>query len=645
MSETTPLSAAQHGWLLAVGMVAVAPLLPEQPAWVTAATLFLLGLRLYLLATQRPLPAGWLVNALALAGAGAVLLEFRTLFGQKPGIALLCLFLAAKLLETQRRRDAHGIIWLTWFLLLGRFFYDQGIAAALYALFATFLSLAALAALVGAPSAIAVPLRGVVPLFFQAMPLAALLFLLVPRVAGPLWSLPRDAHAAVSGLSAEMSPGRIAELARSPAIAFRARFDGPPPPRSQMYWRGPVLERFDGRSWRSAPPRRAAVAPDESRPAAPSIAYEVIVEPHHQRWLFALEWPRAFPADARLMRDFQLHAAQPVSERRRDRFVSTLAPRFAHADGESLAANLELPANSNPRAQALAASWRNLSPAERVDRALAFIARGGFVYTLRPPLLGEHAVDEFLFSTRRGFCEHFAAAFVVLMRAAGLPARVVTGYQGGTHNPIDDTWVIRQADAHAWAEVWLAEEGWRRVDPTALAAPERIEADLLAAVPADDPLPLMARVDSGWLRTLRHYGWAIQHGWNLWVLGYGPERQRQLISRLGMPVPDWRQLTAALIAGSALILLTLAFSLLRQRQRHDPASRLWRTFTRRMARKQLAPQPWEGPLAYARRLVGRMPTKAKEIERIATLYAGLRYGRLPPTALAELRRAIAAFRP
>jgi hypothetical protein len=312
-----------------------------------------------------------------------------------------------------------------------------------------------------------------------------------------------------------------------------------------------------------------------------------------------------------------------------------------------LAAALSLPENGNPRTQALGALWQNEggSDARRVQRAVDFMRNQKLIYTLQPPLMSQHVADEFLFDYRRGFCEHFSAAFVVLMRAAGVPARVVTGYQGGERNPVDDTWVIRQSDAHAWAEVWLEQRGWVRVDPTAVSAPARIEANLAAAVPAGDPLPFLAGAGLDWLREVRYRWWAVNNSWNQWILGYDPQRQRDFLEKLGMQAPDWRKMTAALAVLCGAVLLALTGWMLYRRPQLDPVQRQWRKLERRLAGQGLKRAAWEGPHDYAARVAAARPSAGAEMHRIATLYAALRYGGASSNQLDELRRRVAAFKP
>lgn len=645
------LTPAQTLWLLATGIAGTAPLVFQVPLWLTTLAGGAFVWRGVLLLRRRPLPARWRLTILTLATVAGVLFHYRTLFGQRAGIALLVAFMALKQLEARAPRDGLTIVLLGLFLTLAQLFENQslpvfgGMIGQLVIITAT---LAALTDTAAQPRAL---LRLAGQLLAQATPLMLVFFLLFPRVSGPLWGLPRDAFSGLTGLAGEMAPGMIQSLAQSEAIAFRVKFDGAAPPKQALYWRGPVLTRLDGRVWRPGEARRLATPPYSPAPQGAVYRYTLTLEAHNQPWLFALELPERAPESAFFTSDFQLHAERPVRERRRYALSSHAEVIFADESPTALAAALALPADSNPRTVALGRGWaeEGLSATGRIARALDFLRSQRLVYTLRPALTGVHFADAFLFETRRGFCEHFAASFVVLMRAAGVPARVVTGYQGGEHNPVDDTWVIRQSDAHAWTEVWLDGRGWVRIDPTATAAPARIEDSLAAALPEGEPLPLLSRPGFDWLRGLRYRWWAINDAWNQWVLGFDPQRQRDLLRRLGMASPDWRQMTALLAGLSALVLLGLALGLLSQRPQRDAVQRAWQRFTRRLARRGLPPQPWEGPCAYAERIAREKPALAADVRAIAGLYAKLRYGTPAgndaQAILAELRRRIASFSP
>lgn len=639
------LTPAQTWWLLATGLAAFLPLTPQVPPWLAAVTAAAFLWRAALAWRHQPLPARWLLVFVTLAGAGGVLLQYRTLFGQHAGVALLLIFLALKQLEARTPRDGLAVVLLAYFLTLTQFFENQSILVGFTLIGTLLVATAALASLVAPQARPAGLLKLAGTLLAQALPFMLILFVLFPRISGPLWGLPTDAHSGLSGLADNMSPGAINNLIQSDAIAFRVKFDGPPPERKDLYWRGPVLTRLDGRTWHPGNRRGAQQMSYQTRADSPEYAYAVTLEPHNKPWLFALEFPATLPPESFATADFQLHAKKPVRERRRYEMRSRTLIRHAPEDRKILAEALILPAKLNPRALALGTGWREALPdaSSRLERAVAFMRNQQLIYTLQPPLMGTDVADEFLFDHKRGFCEHFAASFVVLIRAAGVPARVVTGYQGGERNPVDDTWVIRQSDAHAWAEVWIEGRGWLRVDPTAASAPARIEQNLAAAVPFGDPLPFLAGAGLDWLRDVRYRWWAASNAWNQWVLGYDPQRQRDFLEKLGMRAPDWRKMTAALALLCGLLLLALAGWMLYRRPRLDPVERQWRKLSLRLGRHGLTRRPWEGPHDYAQRIGQAQPAIAAEIGRIAALYAGLRYGSLPSHLIDELRRLVAAL--
>ncbi|MEW6691072.1 MAG: DUF3488 and transglutaminase-like domain-containing protein, partial [Pseudomonadota bacterium] len=603
-----------------------------------------LGLYLWRAAAQSrraALPQRWLLLAIAALAALGVWLEFRALFGRTPGVMLLVLFSGLKLLEARNQRDAVALVLLTWFLAITNFLYTQSIPTALGMCAAVAASVVALVGLAAPRRALKANLRTAGLLLAQALPAAALLFLLFPRIQGPLWGLPQDAYTGLSGLSESMAPGNISRLTLSDAIAFRVEFEGQLPRRALLYWRGPVLWDFDGRTWRVGSPGFAELEPPRG---GARHDYAVLIEAHNRNWLFALEAAARVPPGARYLDDGQLVTLAPLRARMRYEMTSiTQAAPQPEEERHNLRRALRLPPGFNPRARALAQGWREggADDAAVLARAIEYFRRERLQYTTEPPLLGRDSVDEFLFETRSGFCEHFSSAFAFLMRAAGVPARVVTGYLGGDPNPVDGKFTVRQSDAHAWTEVHLAGRGWLRVDPTALSVPGRLEAGLARAVTEGAPLPLLMRPELEWLRELRYNWEALTHQWNLWVLGFNPERQRELMSRFGMRDADWRELTSVLFALlGGFVAALLAWSLGRF-ARPDPVQAAWRRFCRKLGAKGVARSPHEGPRDYAARAARSLPAAGTAIQRIAELYIALRYGRSPTReGLLELRRRV-----
>ena len=640
--EQRPVGARELAWLVGSLMLVIAPHATRAPWWLTLLTLCLYGWRVYFVLNRAPLPSRWLVLGVAAVAMLGVWIEHRTLFGRQSGILLLMLFSGLKLLETRTHRDAAVCAFLGYFLVVTNFLYTQAIPTALVMAVGLFFLTATLVGFSAPQRPVRANLRTSALLLAHAAPAALALFVLFPRVPGPLWGLPQDAYAGMTGLSETMSPGTLSSLALSDSIAFRAEFLTPPPPQAVRYWRGPVLWDFDGRTWSVGPSFFTRFVPPQRGRA--TYRYEIVLEPHNRNWLFALESAATLPERARMSYDGQILANAPVRTRMRYEVTSVVSPEPQPSENPAaLRRALRLPDNFNPRATALAHEWRAgaADDAEVVTRAIAFLRQGGYTYTLEPPLLGEHSVDEFLFATKAGFCEHFSSAFVFLMRAAGVPARVVTGYQGGELNSVDSIVSVRQSDAHAWAEVFLPARGWVRIDPTAVAVPGRLDRSMAAAVPQASALPLLMRPELEWLRGVRDRWEATVHKWNVWVLGYNPERQRELMASVGVRDADWRALTAALFAFlGALTLILLAWSL-RRFARPDPVQRAWRRFCRKLAARGVERSPAEGPRDFAARAARALPAARQAILRIGALYIALRYGASASAdAVAQLRKMV-----
>lgn len=650
-----PLPGATLNWLLCALGLTLLPHLWRLPLWVSALTLGLGGLRWLVQQRGAGLPPRWLLILVALLGAAGVFAYYGTLLGKSAGVALLCLMLGCKLLEMASLRDTMLVVFLGYFLVITNLLFSQDIHIALYLLLAVWVLTGTLLELTRPGDSPRSTLRLAGRLLLQAFPVMVVLFLLFPRVAGPLWGLPKDAAAATTGLSDRMQPGAISRLSQSNAVAFRVQFNGAVPSSGQRYWRGPVFWYTDGREWVARRPgeRSWGSGPATFAPLATAVEYVVTLEPHQRHWLFVLDLPARVDTAAEISADFQVLAAQPVREVRRYSARSYTAYRTLDASVRERSRALQLPTAVSTRVKGLAAAWRSAAdtPEQIVAQALNHFRNEPFVYTLNPPLLGDDPIDAFLFDTRRGFCEHYAAAFTVLMRLAGIPARVVTGYQGGEINPLGDYLIVRQSDAHAWAEVLLPERGWVRVDPTAAVAPARIELGIEPIVDAvGDPVRFQmpaADLLARWSRQAQFLWDGIQNGWNQWVLAYGPELQQRFLQRIGLGGISWRGMALVLIAAVGVLLTAVAYSLLRrQRPPRDPVVLAYQRFCRRLARRGMARQPHEGPLAYAERVNTERPEWRTRVELITRLYVALRYGESPSAARVEtLERQVRAFRP
>lgn len=649
----SPRDPHRHTALL-LGCVAIAylPHLGHLPLWVGGVLAGCCGGLLAVTAGWIAAPGRGLRVILAALGLTAVALQYGRINGADSGSALLTLMLGLKLLETRTGRDRILVVYLCFFLLGSGFLHDQALpggALGLLGLWPLTCAWMLLQEGAGRP-----PLRRALRtgalLLAQALPLMLVLFLLFPRLSGPLWSIPREAGTARIGLSDHMAPGAITALGQSGAVAFRARFFGGAPPPAARYWRALVLWDYDGLTWRNRQP--AELGPTPLVPLGAPVVYEITLEPQGQPWLPLLDVPARIEMPQARFTGREALAAKPVEDRLRYEASSYARYRLAPKPEPALMARaLALPKAGNIAARALAQDWqaRFADPAERARAALRLFREEPFYYTLQPPPLGSDGIDDFLFRSRRGFCEHYAGAFVFLMRAAGVPARVVTGYQGGESNPLGDYLIVRQADAHAWAEIWLAGQGWVRVDPTAAVAPERIEDGAATALAGELPAPVRLLRESVALQRLR-LGWdAVNYRWNDWVLGYGPDKQRTTLTQWGFDsvAPGRLMGWATLITVGLSALIGWWMGRRRPaRTSADPVAGGFARLQRRLSRAGHPPRPGEGPRDYLARCAAAEPAWRAALELLGWDYLALRYGLPPPPDQeARFRRAVRRFHP
>jgi protein-glutamine gamma-glutamyltransferase len=617
MKPRQPLPRDKADTLLLLGsaLLVLAPHATHLPLWVSLLCTATLAWRAWVTLRGRRMPPALVLLPVAAGAMAGVQFSYNTLLGRDAGVAMLVMLVAFKMLEMHARRDLYVVIFLCFFLVLTNFFYAQGIGSALL------MVLAVLALLITQLSfqftTTVPPLRQRaamgLKMLLLAAPIAVVLFVVFPRLGGPLWGMPGagGSGASQSGLSERMAPGQMSNLAMSGEPAFRVRFEGPVPDQSQLYWRALVLDAFDGVAWTrgGSIPTKAGTS---LRVRGAAQRYEVTLEPSATRWLYTLEMAGHMPEVAgyttRVSHQFELSSDRPLTQRVRYSMISY--PEYA-LDGRDVLEDqnqwLLLPYGFNPKALAAGLALRKEPlPARRIEAVLRQFREQPYSYTLEPPLLGRHSVDEFLYGTRAGFCEHYSSAFVFLMRAAGIPARVVTGYQGGELNPIDGVLTVRQSDAHAWAEVWLPRRGWLRVDPTAAVAPERVRRNLAAAVEPAAPFGIDALRGLGLSDTgagalmgrLRNIIGAVNTSWNQWVLNYTPERQRSVLADLQQALSGWR-VAALVVFGLGILLLA---KLLFQRRGVDPVEAVYSALCKRLARLGLARAADEGPTAYATRV-------------------------------------------
>ncbi len=602
-----------------------------------------------LLAQRRPgwMPGRWLLFFLMVAALALVVVTTGLYDGRLAGTALLVVMLGLKLLELRARRDIHLTVFLGYFLVLTQFLYDQSLWLAAY-LFAAVLALTAIqVGLNRVEVQLRAQLRYTAVMLAAAVPLALVVFLLFPRLQTPLWGINRAG--ATTGISDEMTLGNIGSLSRSTATAFRVRFLDRVPEPPQRYWRGPVLWQTDGARWSAGHvPVRSLREPGVDLQS--SIGYELTLEPTGEYWLFGLDVVAEGPPASHLNSNYALVGDQRVSRRLTYRASSDPGYRMLSISAEERRRSLQLPERISPRVIALVAKWQGQTnpgqPLQLVSRALDYFRTQPFVYTLSPGILDGDAMEQFLFETRRGFCEHYAGSFALLMRIAGIPSRVVLGYQGGEPNPHSDHWVVRQADAHAWTEIWLPDLGWWRVDPTAAVAPERIEQsiDTTLSQGADrvvfsvDGQGLLGGVwqDAAWLAD------AVDLGWHRWVVGFTAERQNGLLQMFGVRKLEGFGLAIALLAGSGLaITFVYLVARLPRPRRIDPLPVLWQGFLRKVHRAGVQTAPWQGPDTVCTLATKTFPDASRQLSAINRMYVQLRYGRQSdPQQIRALRRHI-----
>ena len=578
-----------------------------------------------------------------------VIAYYGNVFGREPGSALACAMLVLKLIETESRRDARAAIAFASFVLMSALLFSSGLGFTLLLCLALILFLATLHELEprAAPTS-ALAWRGhfrrglkvgAIALL-AAVPLSLCVFLFLPRLGSPLWGAPTDDSSARSGLGDSMDPSSLQELLIDDTPAFRVSFDGPLPDRSLRYWRGPVLTRFDGKIWMR--PGFFADAKDANalKAVGKIVSYEVTMEPSDHRWLLALDVPLAAPEDSARGADMSLVAVKPVDQLLRYSARSALSYQLEpELSARERKRNLLLPEGFNPRARELAAQWRSqLHDDETISRVPLTLFAKDFFYTLAPPELGRDSVDDFLFDTKRGFCQHYASAYTFLMRAAGIPARVVTGYQGGYFNTLGNYLVVRQSDAHAWSEVWLSGRGWVRVDPTGAVSPQRVELGARAAAGAS-----AAWYQSNWLLDVRNELDLINRSWNNIVVQFNQLRQERLLTPFGIPKADYFELIWILIGSSTVLLGVYSWWVLRRpRGQADALDAAYASLCRKLAGVGAVRAPCEGPVVYAARLRA-LPQIDVQVQQLLDRYAALRYGQVEP-AMAQVREFAAAVR-
>jgi protein-glutamine gamma-glutamyltransferase len=647
-------------WLAAALLFTLPAMFGQLAGWAPSFFLLTLAMKFWMEPRGYRLRSIALKLILAAVTVGAIYLSYGTLKGVEPAISLLAVLVSLKILEAHTAREFQVMVMMAWVLCLCGFLLSQDLAIA-FCLFVAFALL--IAALIqfhrgSSPGPFWVPLATTFKLLAQAAPLVVLLFLLFPRINTGFRLWIGDPRLATTGFSDRLSPGGIAALANSTNIAFRAEFPdhGTSPP-GPMYWRGLVMWHCEGMQWRAPYAPASISGSSEGHPASDkTIRQRITIAPHGARWMFALDRPFGITSGAMLARGNYLYSVQPIRKARRYEVVSSTEPLGKELEDYERRAALQLPASISPAVRELAQSFAapNSEPRAIATRALQFFRTQGFRYSLSPGEYNQNDLEEFLFHRRAGFCGHYATSFAILMRLAGIPARVVVGYLGGEYNDLGGFVLVHQADAHAWCEVWIPENGWTRIDPTTAVAPDRAGLDLSSF--------LAGRVASGEMATgrsalvtqlarlvlvnqIRSIWEALNYQWDTRVLGFDADVQDVFLTSLGLtksgPLPLAMQV---LIVIFALLIIYAGWMQWRTRRRVDRIQALYERYCQKLARIGVRRDPCEGPVDFAKRATQSLPSASKYVRQITETYIALRYAPGPPViSVDKFAKEINAF--
>jgi len=633
-------------------IVSILPHVNRLPLWIIAWCAGMWGYMLLSLRYKWPWPNKNIRLVLSAIGIGGLLLTFTSRQGQGAYLGLLAVMAALKPFEISSHRDRMITLFLAYFIIITSLFQSESLPITFYMFVSVCITTAALIRINDPYGRFTANLKLSGVIMAQAIPLMILLFILFPRIQGSLFGLSL-AGTGKSGFSDSLNPGSVANLAKNDEVAFRAEFDGRIPPPDLLYWRGIIFQNFDGRRWqRKKWTPEAKATPTGKNP----VSYTVTLEPHNDRWLFALEMPAGIPRSAKFSRDFTLRSRRPVTRTTRYSLTSNTSYRTKDENRFQLSQLTDLPDDVNPKSRKFAKQLtKNANGVdEKVSMILDYFKQKGFVYTLKPPLLGKHPVDDFLFKSRQGYCEHYASAFAFMMRAVDIPARIVGGYLGGEKNPYADYLIIRQSDAHVWVEIWHPKYGWYRVDPTAAVAPDRISGGLEGALSDSDLSDSFAKkyfgTLFGFMKRLRFRWDAVSTTWIAWFSGYAYYEQKALLEKIGISFGSWIESLKALLLGLGLVFVIIgsyAFFVLKpHREKPDAVTKYYARFCGKLARAGLTRKPHMGALDYVKFVSENRPDLSTEAFGITNLYIQLRYQKsAAKESLKKFIEKVSAFKP
>ncbi|MGZ8163910.1 MAG: transglutaminase TgpA family protein [Methylobacter sp.] len=632
--------------LSAIGLI-VFPHVYHLPMAVFGFFFLVLSWRFICIRKQNWLPQKFVIFFLTALAIFILYIQHQGILGRDAGTSLFVTALGLKLLEIKTERDLYLIIYLAFIVAASQFLYDQSLTMAAYILLVCCVLLATLVCINSRTLQTFPALKTAGIIVMQAIPIAVVIFILFPRIEAPRWMLFNDDHQARMGLSDSMEPGSISSLGLSDELAFRVKFAGAIPPPHERYWRGPVLSHTDGKHWTQLKTRTFGNYINKPVVTGTPYQYTLLMEPQDKHWVFALDMPAEFSLPLRQNANYQLITSENPDKRAE--YKVTSYPKYntgplTHADYIDAT---QLPGEPSGKIKQLVKQLHGFddTPENFIKQLLNHFRKEDFHYTLTPPLMEENPIETFLFETRYGFCSHYAAAFVYLMRAANIPARVVTGYQGGELNRAGNFLEIRQANAHAWTEVWLENQGWVRFDPTAAIAPERIEQDVnLGQLMPNGIISFAPGANVNWLKQARQLWGNIDYNWQRWVINYDSLNQSRFLSSLG--IDDIKAMMYWMMALIALITAVLSWFLLHQKQQTiDKAVLIYNRFCKKLAKRGLSRGAGEGAKDFAERIKIKLPNHAKDIDRITAVFIDLRYGKnANPDDLTRFSSLVAEFK-
>ncbi len=642
--------------LILAQFLVILPLLKQVPMWISVAALLAILWRMGGYYLRWPLPNKWFRLLLGMAGAAGIILEHKALFTKEAGLSLFVLMTSFRLLELFKYRDGMNSIFLNFFLLSVSFIYSQTLLTAAYSLVVLVwlvMCLHALQTLNGFQQLKSGFSRTFKTLFI-ALPLTVVMFVFFPRLSHPLWQMPGHSSSG-SGVSDSMTPGDISSLTLDNALAFRVRFEGGMPPLEKLYWRGLVLSHFDGLTWS----RLDAQFRGDLETLGSPVFYTVLLEPHHHSWLFYLDLP--------VKGEHTPHIQEQANEQYTNELSSNLDERLMYQgksylnyradinlDQRLRKRYLQLPATGNERTRKWARNLRNSvdTDEQMINRVLQYIHQQHFYYTLTPPVLDEEGIDDFWFNTRRGFCEHYASNLTFIARAAGIPARIVIGYQGGEVNPFSDDFLVRQSDAHAWTEIWLPGQGWKRVDPTAAIDPSRVERDAADGyrqrkLMFDGTALADWLDDNGWLSQVGLLWDAVNSSWQKWVIGFNQQKQQQLLNWAGIEDHSWKTLFRIMLAFIGIILLVWLVFTIRIPGSKDKVVILYKKLCHRLEKAGIVRASNEGALDFLNRIKKTNTTWAQSARPVIEVYLHYRFAAIEPDTdvLRRLQKNLQQIKP